>query len=167
MDSGCISIWRDKPLDISEKKLIRVYAHYIDSSTGYFIKFRDLKIEKIFVQKQIFKAIGYIPNFEILLFGFGDLIFNSAEAILKEYGGFLKICSDVTKEELNTIFGQCHFIFDKYIGFYLMDWKFVSGYFNCKNDNEINKRFSIPEFKKNIINYFQYRFYLIIEFYFM
>lgn len=134
MDSGCIGLWLEQPLTIFDKSKLRSYTDKLDCPQDIVIEFRSLKLDNLNVKKQIKQAIGYVPNFEILLFGKADIIFYLAEVCLKKCGGFLKISSEVTEKDLNNTPGQCHSIIGEYSEWHLMDWLFVSIFFNTGNN---------------------------------
>lgn len=151
MDGGCISIWLKYPLNKSERKLLLKYADYINCfSLVYSIRFKTpeftFKIEK----SRIKKAIGYLPVFEMIICGFADDIFLSAEAILKEYGGYLQLGVVATEHEFNTLKGEWHYIKKRDSYYHLINWEFTSSYFNRLDGEEIKAKYSIEKFRERL-----------------
>lgn len=155
MDGGCISIWMENPLSEQNKNLLIKYSSYISSFANYYtIRFRELKIRSYNQKQQILKATGYIPKFEILISGSADAIFLSAEAILKEFGGFLSIGIEATLQELRNTNGVFYHIKNTRIEYFLIDWKVTSNYFNVADSKEKKELFSIKEFRENSLFHF-------------
>lgn len=156
---GCISIWRRKSLNQDEVYLLSRYAKYLNFlSHSFTIRIRPINSINIFEKIQILLSIGYLPIEEILICGFSDVIFLSAEAILKDSGGFLSLGVGATKEEFATLKGivkKIHKIeFDNYYPYFesrtynLIDWEFTSNYFNRFHDDETKEMYSINRFRK-------------------
>ena len=147
MEGGCINIWFEKPLSVKERDLVEKYSTYINSfSAGYLLRFKDLKIRSKSQKEQIQAAIGYIPTFEIYICSFVDNLFLSAEAILKELGGFLSISFQITLQELIDTNGVFYNIKNTSVNYYLIDWKVTSKIFNSTYDENIKELFSFKRF---------------------
>ena len=128
MDSGCICLWIKQPLTRLQKHNIIQLINKTDNQQHLLdVDFEFLEFNNPEVEKQITHAIGYIPNFQIRLYGRADYIFPMAETLLKQYGGYMEIPGDFTEEEINNIPGHCYSIDE---GIYLNDWRFVSNYWN-------------------------------------
>ena len=150
MDGGCINIWMRESLEDNDKALLSKYVTFINSFTiAFSIKFKELKIKSHNQKQQILKAIGYIPKFEIIVCGFADAIFLSSEAILKEFGGYLKINIGATNQELMNTNGEFHYIKNTRVEYYLIDWKVTSNYFNVADSKEKKDIFSLDALRKN------------------
>ena len=150
MSGGCINIWLKKPLSVKEQDLIKKYSVFINSFTvGYLIRLRDLKIRSHSQRKQIYGAIGYIPTYEIYICGLVDDIFLSAEAILKELGGFLQVGFKVSQKEFEEAKGICYRIRNTRVNYCLLDWEFTGSIFNTLHNETVKKPYSIKNFKEN------------------
>ena len=69
-----------------------MYAEYLNKvAVSFTIRFMQPKIETKEVERQIIKAIGYIPKEEIVICGFSDVIFDSAYEIMMKFGGYLRV----------------------------------------------------------------------------
>jgi hypothetical protein len=132
MDSGRIDLWLKEPLTTNDKNKLQSYTNKIGLPTDIEIDFRNLYIDNNNIKKQVKQAIGFVPNFEILLYGKADMIFYLAKEFLKLYGGFLNVSVDLTEDDINNIPGQCYLIIEKKFEWYLMDWIYVSNYFNTE-----------------------------------
>jgi len=150
MEGGCLNIWLQKPLTLQEQDLIKKYSVFINSfSIGYVIKLRDLKIRSHSQRKQIYGAIGYIPTYEILVCGFVDDLFLSAETILKELNGFLNINFSAPEKDINEATGQCYRIKNTRVEYFLMDWEYTACIFNKRDPLGKKEIYSLKRFKKN------------------
>jgi hypothetical protein len=145
---GCIAIWRQEPLDEAYKVLLRQYASYLNVVTVSFtIRFREPKIETKDVERQIIKAIGYLPKEEILICGFASVIFDAAYEIMMKFGGYLQV--GVTRHMIPKTRGKAYQIkyYDK-IGtsiipyyYHLLDCEFVRDYFAVGRDRALSQIF--------------------------
>jgi len=155
MDGGIINIWMEKPLSESDKELLKKYSTYISSFSAYFdIRFKELKIRSHNQKKQILTAIGYIPKYEIQLVGFVDKIFPAAEAILREFGGFLSLNIGATLNQLRKTKGEFHHIKNTRLEYFLIDWKVTANYFNVSDSEEVREVFSLSKFEKETLFHF-------------
>jgi hypothetical protein len=153
MPGGCIDIWRKEPLDEIFKDVLMKYAAYLNKvAVSYTIRFRQPKIETKEVERQIIKALGYIPKEEIVICGFADVIFDSAYEIMMKFGGHLRV--GVTRQMIPKTKGKAYQI--KYwekIGtstipryYHLLDCVFVKDYFAVGRDCALLDIFSIDEY---------------------
>jgi len=156
---GCISIWRRYSFNKDEKFLLSRYAKYLNFLTRSFtLRIRPIKSISLFEKTQILPSIGFLPQEEILICGFSDVIFSAAEAILKDSGGFLSLGVGATKEEFASLKGKVKKVykieFDSYYPYielrkyHLIDWEFTSNYFNRINDDETRELYSLIRFRQ-------------------
>jgi hypothetical protein len=146
----CIDIRRREPLENIFKDLLLKYAEYLNRvAVLYTIRFRQPKIETEEVERQIIKAIGYIPKEEIIICGFSNVIFDSAYEIMMKFGVYLRV--GVTKQMIPKTQGKAYEIkYYEKIGtstipryYHLLDCEFVSDYFAVRRDRARQGIFSL------------------------
>lgn len=129
------------------------YAEYLNKvAVSFIIRFMQPKTETKEVERQIIKAIGYIPKQEIVICGFTDVIFVSAYEIMMKFGSYLRV--GVTKEMIPKTKGKAYQIkyYDK-IGtskipryYHLLDCEFVKDYFAVGRDRALQDICSLNEY---------------------
>ncbi|HDZ41133.1 MAG TPA: hypothetical protein ENH59_05590 [Bacteroidetes bacterium] len=165
MDGGCLDIWLEERLSESSIRVLSCYEGYINSFSNTFsIKFEEPEIKTEHEEKQIRNAIGYIPKQQISICGWANTIFPAFEAIMKKYGGYLKIPVGAEKEVFEKLKGHWFKIKYKHkvativmSGYYhLIDVEFVAKYFNEKSDDEERELF---DFKSIFSDFLKKDFY--------
>jgi hypothetical protein len=153
---GCIDIWRKEPLDKIFKDLLVKYAEYLNKvAVSFTIRFMQPKIETKEVERQIIKAIGYIPKEEIVICGFSNVIFDSAYEIMMKFGGYLRV--GITKQMIPKTKGKAYQIkYFETIGtstipryYHLLDCEFVKDYFAVGRDRALQDICSLDEYSIN------------------
>lgn len=155
----CIDIWRKEPLDEVFKEVLLKYAVYLNKvAVSFTIRFKQPKIETKEVERQIIKALGYIPKEEIVICGFADIIFDSAYEIMMKFGGHLRV--GITRQMIPKTKGKAYQI--KYwekIGtssipryYHLLDCEFVRNYFEVGRDRALEEICSLDVFTINGIS---------------
>lgn len=153
MDGGCLSLWFFKPFDKIDKQILLNFASFVkNTSTGFSIRFKKVEIKSRIEQKKIIQNIGYLPTFEVLICGFADAIFLTTESILKMFDGYLKINIADTQKELEKIKGTAYLIKTNKVKYFLMNWEFISDYFNRIDTLDKRPNFSIHKYLQ--IQYF-------------
>lgn len=161
MDGGCINLWFKYSFKKIDQQLLSNFAEYVATkSTAYSIRFKNVEIKSRVEKKQIIDTIGYLPTFEVLICGFADVIFLTAQSILMEYDGYLRVNHGAKEEEMKTLKGVSHYIKTYKDEYSLLDWEFIANYFNRFDHLEDNHNFSLQRFKnlqyynKNNRNFF-------------
>ncbi len=148
MDGGCLSIWRKNPLSISEKNRLKKYAAGINRrSTSFSIQIEEPEPIKPNIKEQVINVFGGLPEEEITICGLADFLFMAAEEILKNFGGYLQIGIGETREAVLAIEGEVIELFERIKtspphenpGLLLVDYLFVSNYFNNKPNIKIRE----------------------------
>jgi hypothetical protein len=157
MEAGaCFELWLDQTLTKQEKYLLRGYEEYLHKCKFGYSFMHSFKIPKYSVaeKKQLLNTIGYIPEEVIYVCGLATPLFRSIEAILKFYGGYLKMGTRNILKNHPDIKGRCFTIRKKkYLSnillassYQLIDWEIVGLLFNCDDPPEIKEIYSIQNY---------------------
>jgi hypothetical protein len=157
MDGGCITVWVEKQLTLNERLLLQKYEYFLmDYRKGYSFsyEYRQPVIDTRFERKQIKSKLGFIPQQEIQICGLADPMFRAAEAIMKYFNGYYqqRIDSDDETKALNN---KCYeirkcnkFGLPRY-DYHLVNWEFMSDYFNQTDSDKVRNVYDIDRFRRN------------------
>jgi len=159
---GKITIWLKERLDNHNSSLLEKYVTHLNSRHQDFTLLIIPKNKKsLLIKIQTFLSIGFIPNEEVILDGFGGSIFPAGEAIIREFGGYVYLGVSATKDDfafLKGTYKKIHtFSFDKYYPYiikktyFIIDAEFLAKYFNFKDYYAIHDLFSFSRFKQFMI----------------
>ena len=136
--------------------LINHYEEYLMSfgqEKGYSFVWRHGPIEvSPYYQEQYIKHLGTGLKYEITIWGKGEPIFRTVEALMKYFGGYYTYGMD--KTTLPYLRGKYYEIYKpgkdgnpEYV-FHLVDWEFIAAYFNGTDDQKIKDIYNLSRFEK-------------------
>jgi len=120
---------------------------------GYSFVWRHGPIEvSTYYQEQYIKHLGTGLKYEITIWGKGEPIFRTIEALMKYFGGYYTYGMD--KTTLPYLRGKYYEIYKpgkdgnpEYV-FHLVDWEFIAAYFNGTDDEKVKDIYNLSRFVK-------------------
>lgn len=150
---ACIGIWRKEPLIEIYKGVLAMYAKYLNKvSASYTIKYIKPDIRTKSEERQIIKAIGFLPAEEIVVCGFLEVLIDSAYEIMDKFSGYL--LAGAPEELILQTPGKCQLIryFDTTTKpktlrqYHISDIEFVRNYFQIGFNPQIQNICSLDEY---------------------
>ncbi|GAI07305.1 unnamed protein product [marine sediment metagenome] len=152
MEGGCLDIWITEDLDFKSKWRLIQYAEILSKEFVEFsLDIQPAKFPENHLKTHFKQQIGQIPELMITICGFADPIFITAEHILNEHEGWLRIGISESEEKLKKFEGKAiRLIDDNDTGndaTYLVDgeliyWVYISQYFYTLLYTEFIRNFS-------------------------
>ena len=150
MDGGCINIWLKKPLDSHTMLKLENFARDVDKYLASFsVRFKKPAFNNLYIKYQSFRIFGSVPQQEIYCCGFADIIFMTAEQILRHFGGYLLVGIGESREKIDGIPGVSVEIYETPIRKliqkdhwkFLVDFKFIQSYFSKNIDDYLTMQY--------------------------
>jgi len=150
---ACVGIWRKEPLIEIYKGVLAMYAKYLNRvSASYSIRYMKPDIRTRSEERQIIKAIGFLPAEEIVVCGFLIVLIDSTYEIINKFGRYLLV--GAPKEQILQTPGNSQRIryFDTNTkpktlrSYHISDIEFVRSYFQIGYDPKIQNICSLHDF---------------------
>lgn len=147
MDGGCLDIWISEDLDFKSKWCLIQYAEILSKEfVEYSLEINPAEFPNHSLQSNFKLQTGLIPNLTITICGFADPIFITAEHILNQHEGWLRVGINDTEDNINNFEGKAIRLLEdndpEDESTYLVDGKFMSSYINRNIEIGYRNRFS-------------------------
>ena len=154
MEGGCLDIWITEDLDFKSKWRLIQYAEILSQEfVDFSLEIKPDKFPKNHLKTHFKQQIGQIPELMITICGWADPIFITAEHILNEHVGWLRIGISDSEDKLKKIEGRSIRLIDdsdpEDDGIYLVDGGVMSSYINRNIDKSYRDKFSFENIMKS------------------
>jgi len=145
-----------EPITEYQIDLINHYEEYLmsfgqEKGYSFWWEHRPAKVNSYY-QQQYVKHLGTEIKYEITIWGKGEPIFRTVEALLKYFGGYYvygidKWTRPYLRGKYFKIYKHSRIGIPVY-SFHLVDWEFIAGYFNGNDTEEIRDIYDIARFER-------------------